>query len=105
LNVYLSEFEFIRPLTKRQRVLACLAVISKQSRPITRFDVEAIGDHCLNTTISEIGRIDGIKVERRDVKRPTRFGKDTDCKEYWLESKQIGQAENILVNLTLRGVA
>lgn len=95
LNEYLTQNNVTTP-TKRKRVLAWIRCASALGFPVTRFDAEHAGDHCLNTTISEIGNIDGFIVSRRDTKRPTRFGKDTDCKEYWLEQSQIEAVDSFL---------
>ena len=95
LDAFLNENN-LTELTKRKLVIAWLICSSENGCKITRFDAEMIGDHCLNTSISEIGRLEGIKVSRNDTKRPTRFGKPTDCKEYWLEPDQINKAKTIL---------
>ena len=82
--------------TKRKRVLASLLCAHRHNWVLTRFDAEHIGDHCFNTTVSEIGRIDGVEVSRRETKRPTRFGKPTDCKEYWLDAEAAQKASLLL---------
>ncbi len=82
--------------TKRQRILALLVCTSSCKCKITRFDAEWFGDHCLNTTISEIRRLDCIEVKRNDTKRPTRFGTRVTCKEYWLDREALYQAKSIL---------
>ncbi len=81
--------------TKRKRIIAWLMVSSKLNAVVTRFDAEWVNDHCFNTTVSEIERKDGIKVNRRHTKRPCAFGK-TDCKEYWLTPSSIDQVERLL---------
>ena len=100
LEEYLSGFKFTRSTTKRHRVLAWLIVANKRDLPVTRFDAEIIGDHVFNTTVSEIERYSGVTISRRPTKRPTRFGTETDCKEYWLEDDQIEQATKLLTKLT-----
>ena len=85
--------------TKRQRVIAALICASKLGCKVTRFDAEWFGDHCLNTTVSEIGRLDGIHISRNETKRPTRFGKQTDCKEYYLNESQLHKAESYLARI------
>lgn len=95
LNTFISENK-LSSLTKRKRVLTWLICASNCGCKVTRFDSEIMGDHCLNTTISEIGRVDGIKVHRTETKRPTQFGKDTPCKEYWLDENGIQAAERLL---------
>lgn len=87
---------YSKPRTKREVVLAWLIDQSVKGEIVTRFDAERIGDHCLNTTISEIDRIDGVRVRRSPTKRPTRFGKPTDCHEYWISMDDIGLAKRVL---------
>jgi hypothetical protein len=77
LDDYLKHHN-INTLTKRKRIIAAFICASLKGWKLTRFDAEHIGDHCLNTTVSEIGRDDGVVVSRRETKRPTRFGKDAD---------------------------
>ena len=50
--------------------------------PLTRFDAEHLGDHCLNSTVSSLSRQHGLELPRRWVKIPNRFGGETLCKEY-----------------------
>ena len=95
LETFLSKHNLTTP-TKRRRVLAWLVCASEEGCKVTRFDAETIGCHCLNTSISEIGRYDGIKVSRNQTKRPTRFEKPTNCKEYWLEPEMVNKARTFL---------
>lgn len=100
LEKYLIGFEFLRPLTKQQRITAALIVASRAKRPITRFDAIYINDFVLNSTISSIGSRDNIQVDRCDVKRPTKFGTDVTCCEYWLSPESIYKAESLLIGLS-----
>jgi len=50
--------------------------------PLTRFDAEGLGDHCLNSTISALSSQHGLEFPRKWVKVPNRFGGETSCKEY-----------------------
>lgn len=95
LDLYLKHNNIITT-SKRRRIIAALICASRNGWKLTRFDTEHIGDHCLNTTVSEISLVDNILVARRETKRPTRFGKDTNCKEYWLDDTAIAQAEKHL---------
>ena len=89
---YLSEFDFHARLTKRERVIFWLMIAANLKLKVTRFDAEWIGDHCFNSTISEITNIDHIIVDRIPAKRPTGFGTSTDCKEYWLQGQALEAA-------------
>lgn len=64
--------------TKESRILALLS-----ERSLNRFEAEAYGDHCLNSTISKLrakGHI--IHGEREEV--PTRFDDSTQVMRYHL---------------------
>ena len=51
-------------------------------KPLTRFQAEQLGDHCLPSTISGLSSQHGLEFPRRWVKVPNRFGGKTPCKEY-----------------------
>lgn len=99
LHKTISKIDFIKPPTKRARVILWMLIAAIHNRTITRFDAEYIGEHCLNTSISVITSIDRIIVNRRETKRPTRFAKPTDCKEYWLEGMAINKAALLILKL------
>lgn len=82
--------------TKRETVLAWLIEQSKQGKRVTRFDAEKVGDHVFNSTVSDIERTDGIKVERQATKRPTQFGTDVVCNEYWIAISNLVDAYKVL---------
>lgn len=92
LEKRLSEFNLDTALTKRERVTLWLTIAADLTIKVTRFDAEWIGDHCFNSTVSDITSVDHIIVDRIPTKRPTRFGKATDCKEYWLQGKSLEAA-------------
>lgn len=64
--------------TKISTVLATL-----RQRSLNRFDAERIGDHCLHSTVSTL-RAEGYNIFSQWEKVPTRFGKDTRVKRYFL---------------------
>lgn len=82
--------------TKRQRILAWLICSSRAGHKVTRFDAEWVGDHCFNTTISELQLMEGIQVKREQTKVPNRFGGLSHCKRYWLDESLIAKAESFL---------
>ena len=92
LEKQLSGLDLHTQLTKRERVMLWLTIAADLDLKVTRFDAEWIGDHCFNSTISEITNIDHIIVDRIPTKRPTRFGKSTDCNEYWLQGRALEAA-------------
>ncbi|KKW66932.1 hypothetical protein AAV94_12710 [Lampropedia cohaerens] len=53
------------------------------TRSLNRFDAEFYGDHCLHSTISEL-RKDGHRIHDDWETVPTRFGRTTKVKRYWL---------------------
>lgn len=101
LQKYLLGFDFHTRLTKRDRVTLWLTIAANLELKVTRFDAEWIGDHCFNSTISEITKVDQIIVDRIPTKRATRFGKSTNCKEYWLQGRAL-EAALIQCNCVLK---
>ena len=89
-----------KKLTKRQYVLRWLIEQSYAGRKVTRFDASKIGDTCLNTTVSEIGRYDGVVILRESTTRPTRFNRPVVCRQYWIPLDRIGGALMILTGQT-----
>ena len=81
-----------KPTTKRHTILLALA----QGRKLTRFTAEHLRDHCLNTTVSEIGRYDKIIVSRKRISFTNSAGHSVSCNLYWLEPDQQGKAMKIL---------
>ena len=67
----------IKTVSKNDTILNALV-----ETPLTRFDAEQLGDHCLNSTISGLSKQHGLELPRRWVKVPNRFGGETLCKEY-----------------------
>lgn len=73
-------------MTKKQRVLSALL----SGRKYTRFTAEKqLHDHCLNSTISELQRDEGIVISRVSITVPGFGGKPTRCCEYWIEEDEI----------------
>ena len=67
----------IKTVSKNNTILNALV-----ETPLTRFDAEGLGDHCLNSTISGLSKQHDLELLRRWVKVPNRFGGETLCKEY-----------------------
>ena len=67
----------IKTVSKNDTILNALV-----ETPLTRFDAEQLGDHCLNSTISGLSKQHDLELLRRWVKVPNRFGGETLCKEY-----------------------
>jgi hypothetical protein len=52
-----------------------------------RFEAEALGDHCLHSTISIIARKYNLVIPRKWVKVSTRFNSTTQVKSYWFSTE------------------
>ena len=61
---------------------------------LTRFEAGRYGDHALNSTISQIGRM-GVTVSRKPITLTGRFG-TIYCKQYWIEAADRELAISIL---------
>jgi hypothetical protein len=79
---------------KWQRILRLLA----GGVALTRFDAERFGDHALNSTVAQIGRM-GVRVSREPITLAGRFG-TIRCKRYWIESSDAERALVILQERT-----
>lgn len=64
--------------TKKAAILAAL-----RRGSLNRFEAERLGDHCLNSTISEL-RAEGYLIHAHDERVPTRFGRNVRVKRYHL---------------------
>jgi hypothetical protein len=76
--------------TKIERVLEALI-----QKPMTRFDAEIIGCHCLNSSISSLQNQYVLNVARRPVTRSGRFGV-IHCNEYWISTGERERAYRLL---------
>ncbi len=58
-----------------------------QGNSLHRFEAEALGDHCLHSTISIIARKYDLEIPRKWVKVVTRFNGTTQVKRYWFSTE------------------
>lgn len=65
-------------MTKKETILAIL-----RRRSLNRFEAEHYGDHCLHSTVSTLAG-EGNMFYSQWEKVPTRFGKSTRVKRYFL---------------------
>jgi len=79
-------------MSKRHTILSVLA----HGESLNRFEAERHRDHVLNTTISEIGRLDGIIVSRKVERFTNSAGHRVRCNRYWLEPDQRAKALQII---------
>ena len=89
--------------TQRQRKVDSIIQAFFNGQSLNRFDAEALHDHCLNTTVSIIGKL-GVAIQRKRERVPCKGGQATvSVNRYWLDTNP----ENILKTreyLTSRGV-
>jgi hypothetical protein len=64
---------------------------------LDRFRAERLGDHVLNTTVSQLANR-GIVVSREPITIEGRFG-SIACNRYWLEPEQRERARRLLGGL------
>jgi hypothetical protein len=75
---------------KWRRILRVLV----DGKRLNRFAAERYGDHALNSTISQIGRM-GVRVSREPITLAGRFG-TIYCRRYWIEPADAETALAIL---------
>lgn len=61
---------------------------------LTRFDAEKLGDHALNTTVSNL-QARGVNISREPIVLEGRFG-SIRCKKYWIEPDDRAKALALL---------
>ncbi len=96
VDQHLSRFNITGRTTKRIRMIAWLHLCAINGFTVTRFDALNIGCSCWNTTASEIGIREGLKLERRDTNRRTRFSSSTHLCEYWFQESELPVVEVFL---------
>ncbi len=82
--------------TKIARILAHLLT----GASINRFEAERIGDHCLNSTISDLANNHGLTFERTPEKVPNHWGQPCDVIRYSLPRSEHRSAREVLALLT-----
>ncbi|WP_349571744.1 hypothetical protein [Azotobacter salinestris] len=86
--------------TKIARVLAYLLA---PCNSLIRFEAEALGDHCLNSTIAKLTHDYGLEFHRQPEKVPNRWGTPCDVTRYSLPESQRQRARAVLVMLERKG--
>ncbi len=86
---HLARFNHTGRITKRVRMIAWLHLCAMNSYSVTRFDALKVGCSCWNTTASEIGTKEGLKLERQPTTRRTRFSDSTSVNEYWFQDSEL----------------
>lgn len=66
---------------------------------LNRFEAEGLGDHCLNSTISELANRHGVTFQRTPEKVPNRWGKPCRVTRYSVPATERDCANAILATL------
>lgn len=85
--------------SKIARVLAHLL----NAGPLNRFEAERIGDHCLNSTISDLANDHGLTFKRTPEKVPNHWGQPCDVIRYSLPRSEHRRARLVLDMLCRKG--
>ncbi|UVJ44296.1 hypothetical protein NVV94_01385 [Pseudomonas sp. LS1212] len=83
-------------MSKIARILACLLT----GTSINRFEAEGLGDHCLNSTISELENRHGLIIDRHFERVPNRWGDPCQVKRYSLPSSESDKARKVFAYMT-----
>jgi hypothetical protein len=81
--------------SKIARILAILL----SGISINRFEAERMGDHCLPSTISELGNCHGLIIDRHFERVPNRWGDPCQVKRYNLPSSERDKGHKVLASL------
>lgn len=71
--------------------------------PLNRFEAERIGDHCLNSTISDLANDHGLIFKRIPEKVPNHWGQPCDVIRYSLPRSEHRRARLVLDMLCRKG--
>jgi hypothetical protein len=63
---------------------------------LNRFEAEALGDHCLHSTVSTLVNHLGLEISRKWEAVPNRFGGTTRVKRYWFSESDIAAIRKLL---------
>lgn len=63
---------------------------------LNRFEAEALGDHCLHSTVSTLVNTLDLKIPRKWETVPNRFGGTTRVKRYWFSESDIAKMIKLL---------
>ncbi len=61
---------------------------------LNRFEAEALGDHCLHSTVSTLVNTLGLEIPRKWETISNRFGGTTRIKRYWFSESDIEKIRN-----------
>jgi len=87
-----SQREHLNTGTKEFNIILYM----KAGNSLNRFEAEALGDHCLPSTISTISRKYSLEIPRKMVKVPNQFGTLTDVMCYWFSESDIAKVQSLI---------
>jgi len=83
-------------LDKAPTTIARALVYFRHLGSLNRFEAEALGDHCLNSTIAKLANDYGLNFDRLPEKVPNRWGEPCDVIRYSLPESQYDRADKVL---------
>lgn len=81
--------------SKLERILAHLMA----GASLNRFEAERLGDHCLNSTVSDLANDYGLNVRRQPEKVPNRWGLPRRVIRYSLPAAEYDRAALVLAHI------
>lgn len=81
------------------KIARVLAYLLPACNSLNRFEAEALGDHCLNSTIAKLAHSYGLVFQRQPEKVPNRWGKPCDVTRYSLKDSEYDSARAVLTQL------
>jgi hypothetical protein len=86
-----------REVSPNTKVFKMLTAFSKGSS-LHRFQAEILGDHVLNTTISDLTKTHNLTFSKEWIEVPTRFNCTVRVKRYWLEGDELERARKLVTD-------
>ena len=83
----------IAPGSKLHDILSLFA----RGERLHRFQAERLGDHTLNSTISDIQKRHRVYFQRNRIRVKNRFGSETSVMQYWLDDSGQERAKLLLI--------
>lgn len=84
------------------KIARVLAYLLPACNSLNRFEAEALGDHCLNSTIAKLAHRYGLAFRRQPEKVPNRWGKSCDVTRYSLKGSECERARAVLAQLNAK---
>ncbi|CAI8880328.1 DNA-binding protein [Pseudomonas sp. IT-P258] len=88
-----------QPNTEAPSKIVRILAVLRSGISLNRFEAERIGDHCLPSTISELGRCHDLIIDRHFERVPNRWGEPCLVKRYNLPSSEHDKTDKVLAYL------